>query len=183
MKQGLFGPYIFEKKDGALAYIEQAGCIQYDPVDSVGKNAELTLQSRVKGFRKKDLYQLLYKDRKLFDYPDKELSIIPMKDWPYFDRYRKLCKQRKTEFEGLEDLEEEALAYIRKHGPVSSSTLPIDGTIKWHSSIHWSGSWEGNETKAARSVLEQLYTSGDLIIHHKEGTRKYYDLSEKVYSR
>lgn len=29
--------------------MRQAGCIQYDPVDVCGKNAELTLQSRVKG--------------------------------------------------------------------------------------------------------------------------------------
>ena len=44
-KQGLLGHYRFAGKDGALAYVRQAGCIQYDPVDVCGKNAELTLQS------------------------------------------------------------------------------------------------------------------------------------------
>ena len=178
MKQGLFGDHIFEKKAGALAYVRQAGCIQFDPVDSVGKNAELTLQSRVKGFRKKDLYQLLYRDRALVDYFDKELSIIPTEDWPYFKRYRDLCRENGKQFEGLAELEEKAVDYIRKHGDVSSSSLPVDGDIHWHSSIHWSGNWRG-QTKASRAVLEQLYTAGDLIIHHKEGTRKYYDLAEK----
>ena len=52
-KQGLIGKHRFEGKNGALEYVRQAGCIQYDPVDVCGKNAELTLQSRVKGFRKK----------------------------------------------------------------------------------------------------------------------------------
>ncbi|MBQ1741419.1 MAG: winged helix DNA-binding domain-containing protein [Erysipelotrichaceae bacterium] len=93
LKQGLFKAYLFEGKRGALDYVRQAGCIQYDPVDVVGKNAELTLQSRVKGFRKKDLYDLLYKERKLFDYTDKELSILPIEDWPYFERYRRLSKE------------------------------------------------------------------------------------------
>lgn len=58
-KQGLIGAYRFIGKDGAYAYVRQAGCIQYDPVDVCGKNAELTLQSRVKGFKKKMLHDLL----------------------------------------------------------------------------------------------------------------------------
>ncbi|MBR4163868.1 MAG: YcaQ family DNA glycosylase, partial [Solobacterium sp.] len=179
LKQGLCGEYIFAKKQGALDYIIQAGCIQYDPIDVIGKNAELTLQSRVKNFQKKDLYNLLYKDRKLVDYFDKELSIIPVQDWPYFQRYRNLCQKNGNRFEGLGDISMQAKEYIQKHGPVSSASLPIEGSIQWHSSIHWSGNWNGKPVKASRSVLEQLYTAGELIIHHKEGTRKYYDLSER----
>ena len=179
LKQGLYGEYFFHKKQGALDYIMQAGCIQYDPIDVVGKNAELTLQSRVKSFQKKDLYHLLYKDRKLVDYFDKELSIIPVQDWPYFQRYRDLCKKNGKRFEGLDELSLQAKEYIYKHGPVSSVSLPIEGNIQWHSSIHWSGEWNGKPVKASRSVLEQLYTTGELVIHHKEGTRKYYDLSER----
>ena len=38
-KQGLIGAYRFTGKDGAFAYVRQAGCIQYDPVDVCGKNA------------------------------------------------------------------------------------------------------------------------------------------------
>jgi uncharacterized protein YcaQ len=178
MKHGLFGDYRFEKKEGAYQYIRQTGCIQYDPVDSVGKNAELTLQSRVRRFRKKDLYDLLYKDRRLFDYFDKEIAIIPTEDWPYFRSYRDLCARNASQFEGLRELEDFTLDYIERHGPVSSSTLPVKGDIYWHSSLHWSGNWKG-KSKASRSVLEQLYTTGDLIIHHKEGSRKFYDLSSK----
>jgi uncharacterized protein YcaQ len=44
--------------------------------------------------------------------------------------------------------------------------------------MHWSGNWEKN-SQAARSVLEQLYTDGTLIIHHKNGSRKFYDLAER----
>ena len=31
----------------------------------------------------------------------------------------------------------------------------------------------------ARSVLEQMYSTGRLVIHHKRGSRKYYDIAEK----
>lgn len=178
LKQGLIGPYRFIGKDGAYEYIRQAGCIQYDPVDVCGKNAELTLQSRVKGFKKTMLHELLYEDRKLVDYADKELSIWPAEDWPYFSSYRKQSLDLGETFEGLEELKEEAIEYIRENGPVCSDTLPIEGEIFWHSSMHWSGNWD-KKSPAARSVLEQLYTDGVLIIHHKKGSRKYYDLAER----
>ena len=180
-KQGLLGSHRFVGKEGALQYIQQAGCIQYDPVDVCGKNAELTLQSRVKGFTRSMLADLLYVDRLLVDYSDKELSIWSREDWPYFSGYRAMSKVHGAGFEGIPELEARAIAFIREHGPVSSDTLPIEGKIYWHSSMHWSGHWQ-NQSNAARSVLEQLYTDGVLLIHHKSGSRKYYDLAERYFS-
>ena len=180
-KQGLLGSHRFVGKEGALQYIQQAGCIQYDPVDVCAKNAELTLQSRVKGFTRSMLADLLYVDRLLVDYSDKELSIWSREDWPYFSGYRAMSKVHGAGFEGIPELEARAIAFIREHGPVSSDTLPIEGKIYWHSSMHWSGHWQ-NQSNAARSVLEQLYTDGVLLIHHKSGSRKYYDLAERYFS-
>lgn len=177
-KQGLLGSHRFIGKDGAYQYIRQAGCIQYDPVDVCGKNPELTLQSRAKGFTREMLSDLLYKDRLLVDYADKELSIWPSEDWPYFASYRERSRRMGDTFEGMRELKEEAIAYIREHGPVCSDTLPVEGEIYWHSSMHWSGDWQ-KKSPAARSVLEQLYTDGELVIHHKNGSRKYYDLAAK----
>lgn len=178
LKHGLLGEYTFCEKPGALAYVRQTGCIQYDPVDACGRNAELTLQSRVKNFQKSMLYDLLYRDRALFDYPDKNLSILPVEDWPYFARFRAASVRGGTRFEDLAALEAETKAYIQQNGAVSSDDLPIDGNIFWHSNIHWSGNWAG-ETNAARAALEHLYTTGELVIHHKKGTRKYYDLANR----
>ena len=178
IRQGLLGKHRFIGKNGAFQYVRQAGCIQYDPVDVCGKNAELTLQSRVKGFTKQMLSDLLYRDRLLVDYSDKELSVWPAEDWPYFSGYRERSRALGRSFAGIPELEERAIDYIRKNGPVSSDTLPVEGTIFWHSSMHWSGHWD-RESQAARSVLEQLYTDGVLLIHHKTGSRKYYDLAEK----
>ena len=178
LRQGLLGEHRFIGKNGAYQYVRQAGCIQFDPVDVCGRNAELTLQSRVKGITRKTLSDLLYRDRLLVDYSDKELSIWPIEDWPYFADYRERSIEHGKQFPGIPELEEKAVAYIRKHGPVSSDTLPIEGTIFWHSSMHWSGHWD-KDSLAARSVLEQLYTDGVLLIHHKTGSRKYYDLADK----
>ena len=180
-RQGLLGRHRFIGKEGACQYVRQAGCIQYDPVDVCGRNAELTLQSRVKGFTRQTLADLLYRDRLLVDYSDKELSIWPREDWPYFAGCRALSRAHGAGFPGIPELEERAVAWIREHGPVSSDTLPIDGSIYWHSSMHWSGNWH-KASPAARSVLEQLYTDGVLLIHHKSGSRKFYDLAERYFS-
>ena len=47
--------------------------------------------------------------------------------------------------------------------------------------MHWSGNWH-KKSLASRSVLEQLYTDGVLVIHHKQGSRKYYDLASRYIS-
>ena len=178
LHHGLLGAHRFVGKAGALAFVRQAGCIQFDPVNVCGRNAELTLQSRVKGFARDTLDTLLYEDRALIDYPDKNLAILPVEDWPYMERYRARARRGGGEFAGLAELEAQALSYIEAHGPVASDELPIEGSIAWHSSIHWSGNWHG-ESNAARSVLEQLYSTGALVIHHKRGTRKVYDLASR----
>ena len=178
LHHGLLGEYRFIGKEGALDFVRQAGCIQFDPVDACGKNAELTLFSRVKGASREMLAEMLYRDRSLVDYPDKMLSIFAVEDWPYFARLREAARACGRQFEGLSQLEELAREHIRLHGPTDSDSLPVQGEIEWHSAIHWSGSWHG-KSNAARSVLEQLYSSGELVIHHKKGTRKSYDLAQR----
>lgn len=178
VKQGLLGAYQYVGKAGALSYIRQAGCIQFDPIDVCGRNAELTLQSRVKGFKKQDLYDLLYRDHLLLDHTDKELSLIPVEDWPFLARWRRTAAANLRDFPDLEPFMRLALDYIRERGPVSAADLPISGTVRWNSAIHWSGNWHG-ASNAARSAMEQLYAQGSLVIHHKEGARKYYDLASR----
>lgn len=174
LKHGLLGEYQFAGKEGVLDFVRQVGCIQYDPIDVCGKNAELVLQSRIKGFTKNMLDELLYKDRFLIDYPDKNLAIIPLEDWPYFERYRQAARQHAKRYPGMEELTEQVRIHIHNHGALSSDDLQLDGNFSWQSAIHWSS---GNNT--SRSVLEQMYSTGELIIHHKKGTRKYYDIAEK----
>lgn len=174
LKHGLLGEYQFTGKQGVLDFVRQVGCIQFDPIDVCGKNAELVLQSRIKGFNKNMLDELLYQDRFLIDYPDKNLAIMPVEDWPYFERYRQAARQHAKRYPEMEALTEQVWVHIQKHGALSSDDLKLDGNFSWQSAIHWSG---GNNT--SRSVLEQMYSTGALIIHHKKGTRKYYDIAGK----
>lgn len=168
LKQGLLGDRRFIGKEGILNYIRQAGCIQFDPIDICGKNAELVLLSRVKGFTKSMLYDLLYKDRKLIDYFDKNLSILPAEDWKYFERDRNNHSRWERSHAEIQSVRDQIINSITESGPLCSSDLDLPQKVDWY----WSS------TKLSRAALEHMYFTGDLAIHHKKGTIKYYDLTE-----
>ena len=171
LKQGLLGKKRFISKDGAFDYIRQAGCIQYDPIDVCGKNAELVLQSRVEGFKKSDLDELLYHDRKLVDHFDKVMSIFPLEDWPAFTRIRARHQEYGRSREIVQEHKEDILNVIRSNGPVCSRDLDKTQKVDWY----WS------DTNLGRAVLESMYFDGDLVIHHRKNTMKYYDLIERHF--
>lgn len=172
VKQGLLGNYRFTGKNGILDFIRQAGCIQFDPIDVCGKNAEIVLLSRVAGFTKTMLYELLYVDRQLLDYFDKNLSIIPVENWKYFERERERHRNWERSHSEIQQVHDEIIAEISRKGPVRSADLNFPQKVDWY----WSA------TKLSRAALEHMYFSGELAIHHKDGNLKYYDLIENCVS-
>lgn len=158
-------------KAGILAYIRRVGCIQFDPLNICGHNHELVLQARIEGFRPKQLQDLLYKERLLVDGMDKVMSIYPVEDWPCFGRRRRAdgdwSARRSAKAASLAP---HILDEIAARGPLSS--LELD----FHESVDWA--WA--PTRLARAALEHLYFRGDLAVHHKVHTRKYYDLATRL---
>lgn len=169
LKQGLIEEHKFIGEQGVCDYVRQAGCIQFDPIDVCGKNPELVLQSRVSGFTKDMLYKLLYIDRKLIDYFDKNMSIFNIEDWKYFFRRRTAYKQKVRSKAQIDEVAEEIKSIIKKKGFASSKDVGFKEQVDWY----WS------PTTLARAVLETLYFQGDLIVHHKEGTIKHYALASE----
>jgi uncharacterized protein YcaQ len=168
--QGLWPPCELEGKSGVLDYIRRVGCIQFDPLNIVGRNPELVLQARVSGFRPAMLEELLYEDRKLLDGWDKNMSIYCVEDWPYFRRRREAAMRY---YGDSSRPATSVLPQVRKaveeKGPLSSIDLDFDQTVDW--------SWA--PTRLARAALESMYSWGELIIHHKVNTRKVYDFANR----
>lgn len=168
--QGLWPARRYSGKEGVLEYIRHVGCIQYDPLDIVGRNAELALQSRVAGFRAQQLEELLYNDRQLLDGWDKNMSIYLLEDWPFFRRHREAASRNpRLNPAPLLAALPEILSEIETRGPLSSRHLAHDQRIDWP----WA------PARLGRAALENLYWRGGLVIHHKERTRKVYDLAQR----
>ena len=168
LKQGLLDKHKYVRQQGAYDFIVDRSSIQYDPVDACGKNAEIILFSRIKGFKKEMLYNLLYKERNLYDYFDKEMSIIPIKYYNLFQRRREYFKH--IHQNRVIDIREKTLDVLKDKEYITSKELPSLGKIDW-----W---WK--ETDASKVVLEVLYHQGDLMIHHKKGMVKHYTLSSNI---
>ncbi|WP_432664298.1 crosslink repair DNA glycosylase YcaQ family protein [Wukongibacter baidiensis] len=168
--QELLNPRKLLGKQGILEYIKKVGCIQFDPLNMVGYNPYLVLQSRVKNFKSESLTELLYSDRKLLDGWDKNMSIYSIDDWPYFSRFReRSCKRYGDESKPINQILSQVRKELRERGPLSSIDLKFDTKVDW--------AWA--PTRASRAALESMYYWGELIIHSKVGTRKIYDFTEK----
>jgi len=165
----LWPPRSLGGKDGILEYIRRVGCIQFDPLDMAGQNAELVLQSRVVDFRPAMLRELLYQDRQLVDGFDKNMAIYPIDDWPCFNRRRLAAQTEMRSSEEVQAIIPTVLAEIEARGPLSSLDLDYNQSVQW--------SWA--PTRLARAALESMYFAGKLVIHRKIHTRKVYDLSHR----
>lgn len=168
----LWPPRRLKGKESVLDYIRHVNCIQYDPVNVVGRNPDLTLQSRIIDYQPEFLDQLLYSDRKLLEGYDKVQSIYPLSDWPYFSHFRR----RSREKHGGSDNPPMQIAAqvkdaIRQRGPLSSLDLKSDDRIDW---------WWGVKTSLPRATLEILYLMGEVGIHHRVNTRRVFDLIERL---
>ncbi|MFH0993143.1 MAG: crosslink repair DNA glycosylase YcaQ family protein [bacterium] len=163
LKQGLLGAPRFAGKEGILAYVREAGCIQFDPVDVCGMNVDLVLQSRVDGYNKTMLQELLYQNRKLYDHYDKMMSILAIEDWPYFARTRHNLRQWTRVADALMNRSPAIMEQLETTDFVNSKVLDL-GKMDWY----WSS------TSVARATLEAMFFVGELMIHHKDRTIRHY---------
>ncbi|NLE69742.1 MAG: winged helix-turn-helix domain-containing protein, partial [Clostridiales bacterium] len=170
LHQGLLGPRRFSGEAGVLAFIQKAGCLQFDPVNLCGRSPEITLLSRVADYRPDYLYTLLYEKRHLVDHFDKNLAIYPVGDWPCLKRLRAQWSDTPRSRQLTEAHRDMVLARIREDGPQNAASLGLTGQVNWY----WATS------TLARAVLEQLYNEGSLLVHSKNGVLKTYDLAERL---
>ncbi|MDD7794133.1 DNA glycosylase AlkZ-like family protein [Clostridium sp. 'White wine YQ'] len=153
-------------KDKIVDYIKKVGCIQYDPLNVVGRNPDLVLQSRLGCYRKGDIEKYLYSDRSLFDVWDKNMSICSVSDWAYFERYRKeylnWCNNHKDTIDKITE-------YLRINESACSSDFQFEEKVGWHY----------GPQRLAKAALECMCYAGLAVVHHKKGARRYYSLADK----
>jgi uncharacterized protein len=153
-------------KDQIVEYVRKVGCIQYDPLDVVGRNPDLVLQSRCPDYIRGDINTYLYQERSLFDVWDKCMSISTVEDWPYFSRFRQKylawCEQ-------YADVVQQITEYLLEHDSACSSDFALEDRVDWHY----------GPQRLAKAALECMCYAGLAVVHHKKGTRRYYGLAKR----
>ncbi|MGI6240119.1 MAG: winged helix-turn-helix domain-containing protein [Christensenellales bacterium] len=155
--------------DALIAHVKRLGCVQYDPLDVVGRNPDLVMQSRIPGYKPAMLYDALYQRRALFEGFDKNLAIYRAEDFPHFARGRahnaRIYAENPTVAQALPGV----LAEVRARGALCSDDLPLTEKVRWP--------W--GTARLSRAALETLWMAGHLALHRREGARRYYDLIER----
>jgi uncharacterized protein YcaQ len=169
--QFLLTPHAVPPEEIAQTIFSRLGCIQFDTINVVGRNADLVLQARVKGYRQSMLENLLYQDRSLIDGWDKMASIIRAEDWPYFEYHReRMSAYHRTRSQEAADAIPEIRKAVAAQGPLSSLEFKSETKTDWF--------W--GPTSVARAALEIMFAQGILGIHHRVNTRRYFDLIERL---
>lgn len=162
--------------DGVIQCFQRIKSIQYDPLDVVGRNADLVLQSRVSGYKPEMLHDLLYNQHEMIDGFDKEMCIYATNEFHHFARVRKAHSESSKAtlayrgqlgaLEILDDVRE----YIKLNGLTSTKDLSIGESR----ASRW------GHKKLSSAALDYLYCTGELCVKEKRGVQKYYDFSENV---
>jgi hypothetical protein len=150
--------------------------IQYDPLNVVGSNSELVLQSRVKHFKKIDLQNALYKDRTVIDGWDKQMGIYQTSYFPLYERVREyrmisgmISYGKHSKIDAVA-YQERILDIIKTQGPIFSSSIKLGEP----SENRW------GLKKPSTTSLDYLFHMGVIGIHSRKNTQKRYDLNENL---
>jgi uncharacterized protein len=169
-KQGLWPGRRWTGKTGIAQALTEMEALQMDPVSIVAPSHELVLWSRVMNFQPKDLYSLLYEDRKFFDYGG-WLAIYPIEELPYWRvemEQRKSHPRLKTFLEANPALLEEVRQALQTRGPLRNRDF--EGRQVSHYRA-------GKDTGVA---MFYLWLIGELMTHSRAGKERVYDFLERV---
>jgi uncharacterized protein YcaQ len=170
-KQGLWPGRRWKGKKGIAQAIQTCEAVQLDPLNITARSHDLVLHSRVVDYRPDHLYQVMYKKRQFFDYGG-WLAVYPMSNLPYFrvhmDR-RKHHKRVENFMLSNPELFEQVRAALRERGPLGNRHL--DGN-----KVH--GNYRGR--KDTSLALFDMWLTGELMIHHREGFERIYDFRENI---
>lgn len=167
----LLGAKLRGRRQAIKAVLGRLRAIQVDSIDAAGTNQDLVLQSRVAHYRPEHLRRLLYQERGAYEYWLKSLCILPVESFPF---YRNQMQQAETWLAPFlsehGDTVEAVLDAIRRHGP----RAPGD----FSDPRQCDGGWYGSQ-RVVKRALEVLWETGRLMIHHRNGRQRYYDLAER----
>lgn len=153
------------------------GCVQLDPLDRLGTNADLVVMARLDGLRRGDVYRALLPGR-AFEHFAKERCLLPAASFPAWRETRGAAAWWRDE-ERLQRVDEGALAdvlaEISERGPVRSDDLTPRGKV---APLDWSG-WKGT-SDANLMAIEVLWRRLAVVVTRREGNTKWYDVPARA---
>jgi uncharacterized protein YcaQ len=157
------------REDGVLEVFRRWGSVQFDPIAVAGRSHDLVLHARVADYDPAWCDDL-YERREIFEAINKGLSLVSTAEYPWFRGTLSLRAPRLLAENA--EVAERVLERIRADGPMSSRDFENERgeTLDWF----------GVRTNVVRAVLEAYNVTGVLGLARREGTRRYYDVIERL---
>ena len=184
VKQHLAGKLPTKPDRAKILEVMRSLCyLQLDPISTVAPSHQIVLWSRLGNFDKSILDDLLWHEKKLFEYWAYLASIVLMEDYPiYYSIMRRhpdsfvtpgsLWHQRITKWLNKNaKLRAHVLNELRSRGPLLSRHFEDETRSK-----HDDGWSSGGDVSR---MLFHLYLTGEVMVVGREGKQKLYDLSER----
>ncbi len=158
------------------ALLDELDCIQLDPLDPLGTNADLVVMARLPDAAHGDVYREIYANA--FEHFAKVRCLLPARAFPYYraksveaEWWRTKSRKRKVPASLVDEVEAE----VRERGPVTAAELEDRGRVV---PLSWHG-WKST-TKATSMALEILWTQCRLVVAGRRGRAKLYDVPERA---
>ncbi|HEX9983533.1 MAG TPA: winged helix DNA-binding domain-containing protein [Thermoanaerobaculia bacterium] len=159
---------------GTRAVLDKLRCIQLDPLDVLGTNADLVVLARVDDVQRGDVWRHLF-PKHAFEHFAKERCILPARAFPWYTTRGHAAQtpwwgHGERERRVPPSLVDAVLQEIRERGPITARDLTDHGSVE---PLDWSG-WKGT-AKATSMALEILWTRLDIVVCGRT------DSGQKIY--
>lgn len=170
-RQGLWPGRRWSGVEGTAQAIDACEAVQLDPLAVVARAHDIALWSRVHDYRPEHLEQVMYAERRFFEYGG-ALYVYPMHELPYWrvqmsrwaqnTRWSKLLSEKPETAEAVR-------AALRERGPLGNRDL--DGGERVHS-------YRGRKDTAV--ALYALWITGEVMVHHRRRFERVYDFHSNI---
>jgi uncharacterized protein len=155
--------------DAVREFFARFGSLQFDPIAVAGRSHDLVLHARVAGYEPA-WCDALYERREIFEAVNKGLSFVAIDEYPWFRA--PWGRSAPDVIDENPEVAEQVLERIRAEGPLSSLDFERRrGELT---------DWFGVPTNVVRAVLEAYAYTGVLGLARRDGSRRYYDLLERL---
>ena len=171
--QGLYPGRRYENVKGVESALRQIEALQLDPLTMVARSQDIAMYGRVLNYKPEMLYQMAYEKRKAFDYGN-WLAMYPMNEFPYWRLPMKNFQARGMRYESFKHPPKDLIKFILKalkdNGAMGNRDFEGNGFKEW--------SYRGRKDTSVG--LYYLWLIGEVMISHRKGFNRLYDLRERV---
>jgi hypothetical protein len=155
-----------------LEVVRGLGYVQIDTISVIERAHHHVLWTRLPTYDATQLAHAQGDARQIVEYWSHAAAYLPMEDYRFcLPRMAAYRRHRDEWFQAHRRLTQQILRRIRAEGPLRAADFEAEPG-------HRSGPWW--DWKPAKLALERLFHAGRLLVSHRRGFQKYFDLVERV---